>query len=76
MKNVKKLLEGKLPNEYNDQIFWYASKVLLDDDCVKVYVENENLVCFDDVDLDMKKISNFISITHVTQKEKYTKIQT
>ena len=68
MKNVKKLLEGKLPNEYNDKIFWYASKVLLDDGCVKVYAENENLVCFDDVNLDMKKISNFISIKQIKKK--------
>jgi len=56
---VKKLLNGDIDNKYDDKVFWYASKVTIVDKKVNVYVNNDNLVAFDRVNLDIKKISEF-----------------
>ena len=57
--NVKKLLDGHITEQYNDKLFWYASKVIIKDKTVKVYIDNQNLVTFDDVNINVKKISEF-----------------
>ncbi len=56
---VQDLLDGKLDKQYNDKVFWYASKVIIEENNVNVYIENDNLVTFDDIDLNIKKISEF-----------------
>lgn len=60
--NVQELLNGNIAGKYNDKIFWYASEVIIKDNQVNVYVNNENLVTFDDIELDIKKISEFINV--------------
>ncbi len=55
--NVQDLLSGNIDEKYNDQVFWYASEVVVKNNQVNIYVKNENLVTFDEIDLDMKKIS-------------------
>jgi len=54
---VKNLLDGRIEDRYSDKVFWYASKVNIIDNKVKVFIENNNLVTFDNVDLNMCKIS-------------------
>ena len=56
---VKKLLNGNIEKKYNDRVFWYASKVIIEENKVKVYIDKDNLVTFDDIDLNVKKISEF-----------------
>ncbi len=62
MINVKKLLQGNIPDKYNDKIFWYASKVEITDKKVDIYIDNQNIVGFDDVELNIKKISDLIQL--------------
>ena len=57
--NVKKLLNGEIEETYNDKVFWYASKVTIENNQINIYIENDNLVTFDDIDLNIKKISEF-----------------
>jgi len=57
--NVKKLLNGEIEEKYNDRVFWYASKVTIKNNQINIYIENDNLVTFDDIDLNIKKISEF-----------------
>ena len=57
--NVQDLLDGKIDEKYNDRVFWYASEVSIKGNQVNIYVNNENLVTFDDIDLDIIKISEF-----------------
>ena len=59
---VEKLLNGDISKEYNDKVFWYASEVIINENQVDIYVNNDNLVTFDDIDLDIKKISDFRKI--------------
>jgi len=57
--NVKKLLNGEIEEKYNDRVFWYASKVIIENNQINIYIENDNLVTFDDIDLNIKKILEF-----------------
>ncbi len=70
MKKIKviDILNGSLDRELDDSIFWYASKVLINDNTIEVHIDNQNLVCFDDVNLDIKKISDLISIEQSNPK--------
>jgi len=65
---VESLLNGKINKKYNDKIFWYASKVIIDDDIVSIYINNDNLVTFDNIELDILKISK---LTSIKQKNKF-----
>jgi 8-oxo-dGTP pyrophosphatase MutT (NUDIX family) len=60
--NVEKLLNDEIDRKYDDRVFWYASKVIIEENEVNIYIDNENLVTFDDIDLDIKKISEFKNI--------------
>jgi len=54
---VKKLIENNLDIIYNDKLFWYASKIEIYDNSIKLFIENDNLVTFDNTDIYVKKIS-------------------
>lgn len=62
MIDVERLLRGDIPDRYNDKIFWYASKVNIHSNQVDVYIDNQNLVGLDDIDLDIKKVSDLRNI--------------
>jgi len=63
---VKQLLNGEINKNYEDKVFWYASKVIINHNQVKVYVDNNNLVTFDDINLDIKKISEIKNLQQPT----------
>jgi len=54
---VEELLKGNINEKYNDKIFWYASKVIIKEKSIDIFIKNNNLVTFDDIDLKYKKIS-------------------
>ncbi len=59
--SVKSLLNNSYPF-YSDKLFWYASKVTIQNNTISVFINNENLVTFDNIDIDVKKISQLTSI--------------
>jgi 8-oxo-dGTP pyrophosphatase MutT (NUDIX family) len=65
---VKSLLNNKINKKYNDKVFWYATEVVIKDDIVSIYINNNNLVTFDNIELNILKISK---LTSIKQKNKY-----
>lgn len=63
---VKKLLDGQIDQKYDDKVFWYASEVVIKDNNIQIFIKNSNLVTFDDIDLNIKKISDFRKNTQDT----------
>ncbi len=61
MLKVENLLKNDIDLKYNDKIFWYASKVIIKDNKIDLYVNNSNLVTFDDINLNIIKISKIIN---------------
>jgi len=59
--SVKALLSGEISSEYDDKIFWYASEVVINKNQIDIYVEDNNLFTFDNIDLNIKKISTLMS---------------
>lgn len=59
---VKKLIENNLDIIHDDKLFWYASKVEIYDDSIILFIVNDNLVTFDNTDIDVKKISQLNSL--------------
>jgi len=66
---VKDLLSGNINTSFNDKVFWYASKLTISNLCIEIYVDNSNLVCFDDVVLNIQKISQLTSVTQLDNNE-------
>jgi 8-oxo-dGTP pyrophosphatase MutT (NUDIX family) len=60
--NVQKLLNNKINKKYNDKIFWYASEVRIEENDISLYIDNSNLITFDNIDLNIKKISEIRNI--------------
>lgn len=60
--DVKTLFEDRLDKQYDDKVFWYASKVIIEGDTISVYTKNENIVSFDTCDYDSLKVSQINSI--------------
>jgi len=65
--NVKKILHGEIDKKFDDKIFWYASKVIIEDNKVCLYIHNNNLVTFDNVNIKIKRISE---LRNIKQKSK------
>lgn len=61
--SVQSLLNGDLPSDYRDKVFWYAEKVTQIDSVINIYIYNDNLVTFDSYakELNIRPISQFTS---------------
>lgn len=59
--NVKNLLNDSYPF-YSDKLFWYATKVTIEKNTISIFTNNNNLVTFDNTNIDVKKISQLTSI--------------
>lgn len=55
--SVTRLLRGEINDSLDDNLFWYASRVLINHDSVDVYVDDNNLTVSDEVPLELNKIS-------------------
>jgi len=73
MFKVDNLLDGSLDSKYSDKVFWFAERVLIDEinKIIEVYTYSDNLIKFDDVDLDFidNNISEFVKIRQESSKE-------
>jgi len=67
--DVKGLFENDIDTKYDDKVFWYASKVIIEDDVISVYTKNENIVSFDTCDYDSIKVSQINCIKQDSQKQ-------
>jgi len=66
--SVSALLNSNVDSNYNDKIFWYASTVDIEQEHIKVYIQNDNLVTFDNIALNIKKISELRKIKQTGNK--------
>ena len=60
--NVESLLKGNIPNKFNDKIFWYATKVEINKKEINIFIDNDKLFTFDNIDINIKKISELVNI--------------
>ena len=62
---VETVLQGCLPQEYQDKVFWYADKVIKKDNIIDIYIDNEKgVTAFDTyaVELKVTPIGELVSL--------------
>lgn len=67
--DVKALIDGKIDKNYDDKVFWYASKVLFENEIISIYLENKNIVSLDNCDFESIKVSQIAKIKQEDEKE-------
>lgn len=66
---VKDLLNEKIAVKYNDRLFWYAKNVQIINDSVNIYIQDDCLVTFDDINIEgvHQKVSKLSQIKQSNQ---------